>query len=62
MWWYPYEAATLEIMEKAIPMMHHARFGGRLGAFAAILRHLRTVMGALPLRSLFRVTSRLFRP
>ncbi len=61
MWWYPYEAATLEIMEKAIPMMHHPRFGGRLGAFLAILRHLRTVMGALPLRSLLRVTGRVIR-
>jgi hypothetical protein len=61
MWWYPYEAAKLEIMEKAIPMMHHPRFGVRFGAFVAILRHLRTVMGVLPLRSLFRVTGRVIR-
>lgn len=61
MWWYPYEAANLEIMEKALALMHHPRLIDRLGALAPILKHLRTVSGALPLKSLLRVTSRLFR-
>ncbi|OGD18696.1 MAG: hypothetical protein A2W03_08890 [Candidatus Aminicenantes bacterium RBG_16_63_16] len=61
MWWYPYAGAKLEIMEKALAMMHHPRLQGRLSAFVPILKHLRTVSAALPLKSLLRVTARLFR-
>ena len=39
-------------------MMHHPRIQGRLSAFVPILRHLRTVSAALPLKSLLRVTAR----
>jgi len=62
MWWYPYAGAKLEIMEKALAMMHHPRLKGRLGAFVPILKHLKTVSSALPLKSFLRVASRLFRP
>jgi len=62
MWWYPYAGPRLEIMEKALAMMHHPRLGGRLAAFLPILKHLPTVNAALPLKSLLRVTGRLFRP
>jgi acyl-CoA reductase-like NAD-dependent aldehyde dehydrogenase len=61
MWWYPYAGTRLEIMEKALAMMHHPRLGGRLGAFIPILKHLGMVSRALPLKSLLRVTGRVFR-
>jgi len=61
MWWYPYAGTKLEIMEKALALMHHPRFKERLGALVSILRHLRTVIAVLPLKSLLRVTGRLFR-
>ena len=61
MWWYPYAGAKLEIMEKALAMMHHPRLRGRLAAFVPILKHLGTVNRVLPLKSLLRVTGRVFR-
>ncbi len=60
-WWYPYAGTKLEIMEKALALMHHPRLGARLGAFLPILKHLGTVRAAIPLKSLLRVAGRVFR-
>jgi acyl-CoA reductase-like NAD-dependent aldehyde dehydrogenase len=60
MWWYPYAGAKLEIMEKALSLMHHPRFGRRLQALSAMLPDLRTINASIPLKSLLKITSRLF--
>jgi acyl-CoA reductase-like NAD-dependent aldehyde dehydrogenase len=61
MWWYPYRPAKLRLLEKAVALMHHPRFGEKLKALFSMLPDLKTVNSTTPLKSLLKIASRLFR-
>jgi acyl-CoA reductase-like NAD-dependent aldehyde dehydrogenase len=61
MWWYPYPPAKLRLLEKAVALMHHPRFGEKLKALFSMLPDLKTVNSTTPLKSLLKIASRLVR-
>ncbi len=61
LWWYPYRPEQFGLMEKSLPLLHHRNFGVRLKSLFSLIPRLNTVSEATPLRSLLKVTSRLFR-
>jgi acyl-CoA reductase-like NAD-dependent aldehyde dehydrogenase len=61
LWWYPYRPEQFELMEKSLPLLHHRKFGARLKSLFFLVPHLNTVSAATPLRTLLRITSRVFR-
>ncbi len=60
-WWYPYSAAKLQILNKSLRLLYHRRYGEKANALFSLVPQLGAVNAALPLRSLLRVSSRLFR-
>lgn len=60
MWWYPYPASKQRVLEEAVALMHHPRFGRKLKALLSMLPDLKMVSASLPLKSLLKITSRLF--
>ena len=59
-WWYPYAPANLQVMESALTIMHHPRLGRKAKALFSLLPHIRALNSTTPLRSLLKITSRLF--
>ncbi len=60
-WWYPYRPENLRLMENTLPLLHHRKFGPRLRSLVGLLPRLGAVNATTPLRSLLKITSRLFR-
>jgi succinate-semialdehyde dehydrogenase/glutarate-semialdehyde dehydrogenase len=60
-WWYPYAPGKLRIMESAMMIMHHPRRGRKVKAFLSLLPDMGTVNSSTALRSLLKISSRLFR-
>jgi acyl-CoA reductase-like NAD-dependent aldehyde dehydrogenase len=60
MWWFPYPASKQRLLEKAMILMHHPRIGQRIKALLAMVPDLKSVSATMPLRSLLKITSRLF--
>jgi len=61
MWWYPYSEAKLQILNNSLRLLYHHRHGKKAGALFSLVPRLGSVNAAMPLRSLIRVSSRLFR-
>ncbi len=61
LWWYPYRPEQFGLMEKSLPLLHHRNFGVRLKSLFSLIPRLNKVNSATPLRSLLKITSRLFR-
>lgn len=61
LWWYPYPEAKSQTLEKAIVLLHHPRFRERARAMFSLIGRMPMVQAGTPLRSLLKVTSRLFR-
>ena len=61
MWWYPYSAAKLRVLENSLRLLHHRRRSAKARALFSLVPRLGAVNAALPFRSLLRVSSRLFR-
>jgi succinate-semialdehyde dehydrogenase/glutarate-semialdehyde dehydrogenase len=59
-WWYPYAPANLQVMESALAVMHHPRRGRKVKALLSLLPHMGAVNSTTPLRSLLKISSRLF--
>jgi len=60
-WWYPYAPAKLQVSANALTAMHHPRRAKKLKALLSLLPHMGTIRTTTPLRSLLKITSRLFR-
>jgi succinate-semialdehyde dehydrogenase/glutarate-semialdehyde dehydrogenase len=60
-WWYPYAPANLRLMESALALMQHPRRGRKIKALVSLLPQMGRVTATTPLRSLLKITSRLFR-
>ncbi len=61
MWWYPYSKAKFRILDKSLGLLHHRRRIEKAKALLSLIPSLGAVKATLPLRSLLRVSSRLFR-
>ena len=61
LWWYPYAESKQKVLERAVALMHHPRFGRKLKALLSLLPDLRMVLASTPLKSLLKITSRLFK-
>jgi acyl-CoA reductase-like NAD-dependent aldehyde dehydrogenase len=60
-WWYPYQPENLRLMGNTLNLMHHRNFGPRLKSFLSLLPQIGKITLTTPLRSLLKITSRLFR-
>ncbi|MFH1574843.1 MAG: hypothetical protein ABIG68_12730, partial [Acidobacteriota bacterium] len=60
-WWYPYRPENLLLMENTFKLLHHKHFGQRLKSLLSLLPRIGEINSTTPFRSLFRITSRLFR-
>ncbi len=60
-WWYPYRPENLRLMDNTLPLLHHRKFGVRLRSFVGLLPQVGRICATTPLRSLFKISSRLFR-
>jgi succinate-semialdehyde dehydrogenase/glutarate-semialdehyde dehydrogenase len=60
-WWYPYAPSKLRVLEKSLSLMEGRRFAERAGALFSIFPRIGLVNAAMPLRSLLRIASRVFR-
>lgn len=61
MWWYPYSPAKLRILGNSLRLLYHRRRSQKARALFSLIPRLGAVNAAIPLRSLLRVSSRLFR-
>jgi succinate-semialdehyde dehydrogenase/glutarate-semialdehyde dehydrogenase len=61
LWWFPYAATKHRVLQKSMILLHGRRFQDRLKALFSLLPHMGEVRAGTPFRSLFKITSRLFK-
>jgi len=59
-WWYPYSAAKLQVLNNSLRLLCGRHHGQKAKALFSLVPRLGSVNAALPFRSLLRVSSRLF--
>ena len=59
-WWFPYTDGRLRMMETSLILLHHERLGRKLKALFSLVPYLKMIWASLPLRTLLKISTRLF--
>jgi succinate-semialdehyde dehydrogenase/glutarate-semialdehyde dehydrogenase len=61
LWWFPYEPARAQVIEKSLTVFHGNGFGKKWKASLSLLKFWPLVRAATPLRNFIEIASRFFR-
>jgi len=61
LWWYPYRDPKLQIIQKALALLHQENMGKKLKTAASLLPSLSTVRAGISFKAMIKIAGRFFR-